>query len=183
MRRADYTRGRGFAPALPSWLNIRMSTHQSTHQSKPTYYFDDLTVGSVVDLGSKTVSEEEILRFAREFDPQPFHIDPQAAKDSIFGGLIASGWHTCSIAMRLMVDGLLANSSSLGSPGVEQIRWTRPVRPGDTLHAAVTVLEFRPSQSKPDRGTVKIRTEVTNQHGEQVMWMESFGMFARRVRG
>ena len=148
--------------------------------SHSTYYFDDLTVGSRLVLGSRTVSEEEIVRFAREFDPQPFHIDPEAAQQSIFGGLIASGWHTCSIAMRLLVDGLLANSSSLGSPGVEQIRWTRPVRPGDTLHAVVTVLEFRPSQSKPDRGTIKFRLEMTNQAGEQVMWMESFGMFGRR---
>ena len=152
----------------------------STQPHTQTYYFDDLAVGSVVDLGSKTVTEEEIVRFAREFDPQPFHIDPEAARHTMFGGLIASGWHTCSIAMRLLVDGLLANSSSLGSPGIEQIRWTRPVRPGDTLHATVAVLEFRMSQSKPDRGTVKMRTEVTNQHGEQVMWMESFGMFGRR---
>lgn len=150
-----------------------MSTHS-------TYYFDDMTVGSKVDLGSKTVTEEEILRFAREFDPQPFHIDPEAAMHSTFGGLIASGWHTCSITMRLLVDGLLANSSSLGSPGVEQIRWVRPVRPGDTLNAVVTVLEYRRSQSKPDRGTVKIHIDVTNQHGDQVMWMESFGMFGRR---
>jgi acyl dehydratase len=149
--------------------------------SEPTYYFDNLAVGQTIDLGSKTVSEEEILRFAREFDPQPFHIDPQAAEASMFGGIIASGWHTCSIAMRLLVDGLLRHSSSLGSPGVEQIRWVRPVRPGDTLHAIVTLQEIRPSQSKPDRGTVRIRIDMTNQAGDLVMWMESFGMFAKRV--
>lgn len=149
-----------------------MSTH--------TYYFDDIEVGSKIVLGSKTISEEEILRFAREFDPQPFHIDAEAAQNSIFGGLIASGWHTCSITMRLMVDGLLANSSSLGSPGIEQIRWTRPVRPGDTLRAVLTVLEVRMSQSKPDRCTVKMHTNLYNQHEEQVMWMESYGMFARK---
>jgi acyl dehydratase len=148
--------------------------------SEPTYYFDNLVVGQTIDLGSKTVSEEEILRFAREFDPQPFHIDPQAAAASLFGGIIASGWHTCSIAMRLLVDGLLRHSSSLGSPGVEQIRWVRPVRPGDTLHAVVTLQEIRPSQSKPDRGTVRIRIDMTNQAGDLVMWMESFGMFAKR---
>ncbi len=145
-----------------------------------TYYFDDLTLGATVDLGKKTVSEEEILRFAREFDPQPFHIDPEAARDSIFGGIIASGWHTCSMTMRLLVDGLLSHSSSLGSPGVEQIRWVKPVRPGDTLHALLTVQEVRHSQSKPDRGTARIHIDVTNQADELVMWMESFGMFAKR---
>ena len=143
-------------------------------------YFEDLYVGAVVELGARTVSEAEIIAFARDFDPQPFHIDSAAAAATPFGGLNASGWHTCALTMRLMVDNLLLHSASLGSPGVELIRWTRPVRPGDTLHARVVVLEVRPSQSKPDRGTVKIRTEVDNQQGEQVMWMESFGMFARR---
>ncbi len=139
--------------------------------------FHDLIPGQTTILGSKTVSEEEILRFAEEFDPQPFHIDASAAAMSPFGGLIASGWHTCSIAMRLLVEGVLKNSTSMGSPGVEQIRWVKPVRPGDTLTVSVTVLESKPSTSRPDRGTVKIRTEATNQHGEQVMWMESFGIF------
>jgi acyl dehydratase len=157
---------------MASWLNVAMSEY--------TYYFDDLTLGATVDLGKKTVSEEEILRFAREFDPQPFHIDPEAARDSIFGGIIASGWHTCSMTMRLLVDGLLSHSSSLGSPGVEQIRWVKPVRPGDTLHAVLTVQEVRHSQSKPDRGTARIHIDVTNQADELVMWMESFGMFAKR---
>jgi acyl dehydratase len=139
--------------------------------------FHDLIPGQTTILGSKTVSEEEILRFAEEFDPQPFHIDAAAAAMSPFGGLIASGWHTCSIAMRLLVEGVLKNSTSMGSPGVEQIRWLKPVRPGDTLTVSVTVLESKPSTSRPDRGTVKIRTEATNQRGEQVMWMESFGIF------
>ena len=139
--------------------------------------FHDLIPGQTTILGSKTVSEEEILRFAKEFDPQPFHIDAAAAAVSPFGGLIASGWHTCSIAMRLLVEGVLKNSTSMGSPGVQQIRWVKPVRPGDTLTVSVTVLESKPSTSRPDRGTVKIRTEATNQRGEQVMWMESFGIF------
>lgn len=143
-------------------------------------YFEDFNVGNQIELGSKQVTAEEIVRFAREFDPQPFHLDADAAAHSIFGGLVASGWHTCAIAMRLMVDELLNRGASLGSPGLEQLRWTRPVRPGDTLSGRITVLETRPSQSKPDRGTVKIRTELFNQHGEQVMWMESFGMFSRR---
>ena len=145
-----------------------------------TLYFEDLYVGAVVELGERTVSEAEIVAFARDFDPQPFHVDAVAAAQTPFGGIIASGWHTCALTMRLLVDNLLLRSASLGSPGVELIRWTKPVRPGDTLHARVHVLEVRPSQSKPDRGTVKIRTEVDNQHGEQVMWMESFGLFARR---
>ena len=148
--------------------------------SEHKYYFEDMAVGATVDLGKRSVSEEEILRFASEFDPQPFHIDPEAAGKSIFGGIIASGWHTCSITMRLLVDGLLSHSSSLGSPGIEQIRWVKPVRPGDTLHAVLTVQEVRQSQSKPDRGTARIHIDVTNQADELVMWMESFGMFARR---
>ncbi len=130
-------------------------------------------MGDVIELGSKQVTAEEIVRFAREFDPQPFHVDAQAAERSIFGGLVASGWHTCGIAMRLMVDELLNKGASLGSPGLEQLRWTKPVRPDDTLTGRVTVLEIKPSQSKPDRGSVKIRTELFNQRGEQVMWMES----------
>jgi acyl dehydratase len=148
--------------------------------SEHKYYFEDMAVGATVDLGKRSVSEEEILRFAREFDPQPFHVDPEAAGKSIFGGIIASGWHTCSIMMRLLVDGLLSHSSSLGSPGIEQIRWVKPVRPGDTLHAVLTVQEVRLSQSKPDRGTARIHIDVTNQTGDLVMWMESFGMFATR---
>ena len=114
-----------------------------------------------------------ILADFSEFNPRK---SASSAKSAVYH----SGWHTCALTMRLMVDNLLLHSASLGSPGVELIRWTRPVRPGDTLHARVVVLEVRPSQSKPDRGTVKIRTEVDNQQGEQVMWMESFGMFARR---
>lgn len=144
------------------------------------YFFESVTPGAVLELGSRTVSEEEILAFAREFDPQPFHIDPDAAAQSIFGGIIASGWHTCSLTMRLMVDGFLSRAASLGSPGVEQIRWLRPVRPGDTISARIVVLEARASQSKPDRGSVRMRTEVTNQHDDLVMSMESTGLVGRR---
>lgn len=147
------------------------------------YYFEDAAAGDVLELGSRTVSEAEILAFARDFDPQPFHIDPEAAGQSIFGGIIASGWHTCALTMRLMVDGFLSRAASLGSPGVEQIRWLRPVRPGDTLTARLVVLNVRPSQSKPDRGAVQMRTEVTNQAGEVVMTMESTGLVGRRSAG
>jgi len=141
--------------------------------------FDTLALGDEIDLGSRQVTEAEIIAFARDFDPQPFHIDPEAADASIFGGIIASGWHTCALTMRLLVDGFLSHADSMGSPGVEQIRWLRPVRPGDTLHARIRVLEKRPSQSKPDRGSIKSLTEVTNQAGDLVMTMESFVLMAR----
>lgn len=144
------------------------------------YHFEDIAAGAVLELGSRTVTEAEILAFARDFDPQPFHIDPEAAAHSIFGGIIASGWHTCALTMRLMVDNFLCRAASLGSPGVEQIRWLRPVRPGDTLSARIVVLDARASQSKPDRGSVRMRTEVSNQAGELVMTMESTGLVGRR---
>ena len=141
--------------------------------------FDTLAPGDEIDLGSRQVTETEIIAFARDFDPQPFHIDPDAADASIFGGIIASGWHTCALTMRLLVDGFLSHATSMGSPGVEQIRWLRPVRPGDTLTARIRVLEKRPSQSKPDRGSIKSLTEVTNQAGDLVMTMESFVLMGR----
>ena len=147
------------------------------------YFFESVEPGAILELGSRTVSEEEILAFGREYDPQPFHIDPVAAEASIFGGLVASGWHTCALTMRLMVDSFLSRAASLGSPGVEQIRWLRPVRPGDTISVRIVVLETRASQSKPDRGAVKMRTEVTNQAGELVMTMESTGLVGRRPKG
>jgi acyl dehydratase len=143
-------------------------------------YFEDFPVGLRKDCGSRTVTEAEILAFAREFDPQPFHIDPEAARDSIFGGLIASGWHTAAIAMRLQVDAILSKSHSLGSPGVDELRWLKPVRPGDTLSLAVEVLEAKPSQSKPDRGSIRVRYEATNQKREVVMTMVGWGMLLRR---
>ena len=147
--------------------------------SQIRYTFDTLAPGDVLDLGSRHVTEAEIIAFARDFDPQPFHIDPEAAEASIFGGIIASGWHTCALTMRLLVDGFLSHAASMGSPGVEQIRWLRPVRPGDTLRAHIRVLETRPSQSRPDRGSVKTLTEVTNQAGDLVMTMESFVLMGR----
>jgi acyl dehydratase len=145
------------------------------------YFFESIEPGAILELGSRTVTEAEILAFAHDFDPQPFHIDPEAAAQSIFGGIIASGWHTCALTMRLMVDGYLSRAASLGSPGVEQIRWLRPVRPDDTITARIVVLEVRASQSKPDRGAIRMRTEVTNQAGELVMTMESTGLIGRRL--
>ena len=145
----------------------------------PELYFEDLEPGQVVELGSHTVSEEEILAFARQWDPQPFHVDPQAARSSVFGGLIASGWHTGAMWMRLYVDTLLG-PSSMGSPGIEELRWLAPVRPGDTLSGRLTILEATPSERREDRGTVRIRGEMVNQDGVTVMSMVSRGHFARR---
>ena len=136
-----------------------------------------------MEMGSHTFSEAEIIDFARQFDPQPFHVDPVAAKDSFFKGLIASGWHTCAIAMRLMVDKYVARSASLGSPGLDNIRWLAPVRAGDTISYRRTTTASRPSESKPDIGLVHSRWEAVNQRGEKVMTMEGWGMFRRRHPG
>lgn len=146
-----------------------------------TRYFDDFVVGEVIGLGSVDVTEVAILEFAREFDPQPFHIDPEAARDTPYGGLIASGWHTCSLYMRLLCDGLVADSSSQGSTGMEELRWLAPVRPGDTLTGRYTVLDARRSSTKPHRGTVTFRSEMLNQHGEVVLRMVGRGLYGTRA--
>jgi acyl dehydratase len=143
-------------------------------------YLEDFRAGEVIELGSHTVGEEEILEFARRYDPQPFHVDPERAAGSIYGGLIASGWQTCAIYMRLVVDGLLGESASMGSPGLDSLRWLLPVRPGDTLRARYTVLEVTPSRSRPDRGVVRFRGEMINQQDEVAMSMEGVGFFGRR---
>ena len=143
-------------------------------------YFEDFPEGTVVDLGATTVTQAAIVAFASEFDPQPFHTDPVAASGGPFGGLIASGWHTASMVMRLYVDKMLHDADSQGSPGVEAVRWLRPVRPGDTIHAVVRVASARPSGSRPDRGTLLLDWEVTNQAGETVMTMTGRGLFGRR---
>jgi acyl dehydratase len=147
----------------------------------PELYFEDLEPGRVHELGSHTVSEEEIVAFARQWDPQSFHVDPEAAKESVFGGLIASGWHTGAMWMRLYVDSLLDGAASMGSPGIEELRWLAPVRPGDTLHGRLTVLEATPSERRPDRGTVRIRGEMVNQDGMTVLSMVSRGHFGRKL--
>ena len=143
-------------------------------------YFEDFAEGQVFELGETTVSEEEILAFARKFDPQPFHIDPEAARRSMYKGLIASGWHTGSIYMGLMVRNLLLDSSSLGSAGIDELRWLNPVRPGDRLRARLTVTSVRPSSKRADRGTVFTQGEMLNQNGERVFFVRSSGMFGRR---
>ena len=139
------------------------------HLERVTRFFEDYVPGTTVDCGSFSLSEAEIIAFAKEYDPQPFHVDPVAAKDGPFGGLIASGWHTTSMMMRLLVDSYVSPESSLGAAGVDELRWPKPVRPGDTLHVRATVIEARRSSSKPDRGIVKTRMELTNQDGVLVM--------------
>jgi len=143
-------------------------------------YFEDFKVGDVTEVGPVSVSEEEIVDFATRFDPQPFHIDPEAAKSSPFGGLIASGWHTTALFMGMFVREILLDSASLGSPGVEELRWTAPVRPGDTLTGRVTVTDVQPSATNPNRGTVFTTSEVFNQDGTLVMSLKARGFFARR---
>jgi acyl dehydratase len=145
------------------------------------YYFEDFPVGMAVELPGPTLTRESILEYARRYDPQPFHVDEEAAKHSIFGGLIASGWHTVSLCMRMICDAYLLDAASMGSPGVNEVRWTQPVRPGDTLRLRMSVIEATPSKSKPDRGTVLHRWEVFNQKDELVMSMDGLGMFRRRA--
>ena len=147
------------------------------------YYWEDMPVGSTRDLGTITPTAEEIVAFATQFDPQPFHLDEEAAKQSVFGGLCASGWHTCSMAMRLMVTNFLVESSSQGSPGLENIKWLKPVFPGDTLRLQHTVVESRPMTKRLDVGLVRTVWAMFNQRGEQALHMEGYGMFRRRTPG
>ena len=148
--------------------------------SQIKYYWEDLAVGSARELGTVTLTAEEIKAFARQFDPQPFHLDEAAGKRSIFGNLCASGWHTCSLAMKLTVENFLHESSSMGSPGVENLRWLKPVYAGDTLRLRKTITEARALRSRPEVGLVRSSWEMFNQHGEKVMQMEGYGMFRRR---
>jgi acyl dehydratase len=144
------------------------------------WYFEDFFPGQDIDLGTRSVTEEEIIAFASAFDPQPFHVDKEAAGKSIYGGVIASGWHTCSMMMRMVVDGLMAKSSSMGSPGLDGVRWLAPVRAGDTLNVRYQTTQVKASNSKPDRGVVWSKWVAINQHGETVCTVEGMGMFSRR---
>lgn len=144
-------------------------------------HWEDFTPGLVLQLGSTAVEREAVLAFAAAYDPQPFHLDDDAAEASLFGRLAASGWHTCAMTMRLMCDGYLNDAASLGSPGIDELRWLKPVYPGDTLSASMAVLESRPMRSRPDVGLVLSRWSVRNQDGDEVMTMQGWGMFRRRV--
>lgn len=144
-------------------------------------YFEDLTPGRTFELGTyPPLTEEEIISFARQWDPQPFHTDPERARDFIYGGIIASGWHTGAMAMRLLVDGLLSRCATQGSPGVDHVRFRVPVRPGDVVSCRHTILDARLSSSRPRLGIVRALTELINQRGESVMSMEGIGFYERR---
>ena len=143
-------------------------------------YFEDFQPGQVFELGSLTVSRDEIIDFAAEFDPQPFHLDEEAGKASILGGLAASGWHTGAMVMRLLAENLLNKTSGRGSPGITRLRWKRPVHPGDCLTARVEILDTRDLRSKPDLGLVNIRVTASNQKGVEVLVWENPNLFARR---
>lgn len=147
----------------------------------PRWYFEDFTPGFVLEAAGPTVKTEDIIEFATKYDPQYFHTDPEAAKDSLFGALCASGWHTAAMCMRMMCDAYLLDSASLGSPGIDELRWTKPVFVGDTLKWKMTVLEQRPSRSRPEMGSVLSKWEVFNQKGEPVMHMTGWGMFKKRA--
>ncbi len=144
--------------------------------------FADFHVGQVIEAGPRRVEEEEILRFAEAYDPQWFHVDREKARMGAYGGLIASGWHTCSIAMRLSVDAVLAGSDTVGSPGVAYIKWLNPVRPGDSLTLRAEVLETRRSSSKPNLGIMRWRWRLFNQHGEDVLESEATSLFELSLR-
>ena len=150
----------------------------------PTYFWEDFTPGRVFDLGiTEPVGRDAIVDFARQFDPQPFHLDEEAARTGLFGALAASGWHTAAMVMRRMCDGYLNDSASLGSPGIENLKWLKPVYVGDALHIVMKVHESRASQSRPTIGLVRSVWEVRNQRDEPVMTMEGWGMFRRRTPG
>ena len=143
-----------------------------------TTYFEDLTVGDTDEFGTYDVTEAEIREFAGQYDPQPFHTDPDAAAETIYGGLIASGWHTCAMTMRLLVDGHFDDSAAMGARGVEELRFPRPVRPGDSLSVRTEVVEK--TVDSADRGTVRVRSETVTENDELVLSMTSEVMYARR---
>jgi acyl dehydratase len=143
-------------------------------------YLEDFSEGQVFELGEETIREEEILQFARRFDAQPFHTDPEAARRSMYGGLIASGWHTASLFMGMLVRSLLHDVASLGAGGLDELRWLKPVRPGDALRGRLTVLGTKPSTRHPERGLLTCVGELFNQNGERVLMIRWSAMVGRR---
>jgi len=146
-------------------------------------HFEDLPPGHKIEIGPRTVTEAEIIRYAKRYDPMPFHTDPEAAGDSIFGRLCASGWHVGSMCMRMMVDGFLADADSRGGAGIDELRWVKPVFPGDELRLTCTVQTARTSRSKPDMGIVEFTWALLDQHGALKMTMRSTGLFGLRAPG
>lgn len=145
-----------------------------------TIFWEDVAVGQSFELGQKRVDRDEIKAFGHEFDPQPFHIDEEAAKDTMLGELTASGWHSCCMMMRLMFDGFLSKSSSLGSGGLDEVKWLEPVRPGDVIRGRYKVLERRASSSRPKLGICKAECEIFNQNDQLVMTCRFTQFMGRR---
>jgi len=143
-------------------------------------YFEDFSIGDTEEIPGRTISKDEIISFASEYDPQPFHLDEDAGEASILGGLAASGWHICCALIRMIFENPAEPTAFLGSPGVDEVRWKKPMRPGDTIRATSCVLEARVSKSKPAMGLVKKRCEVFNQDDVLIMTMETWAMIARR---
>lgn len=147
-------------------------------------YFEDLEVGTETEFGSYAVTREEVIEFARKYDPQPFHLSDEAAAKTHFGRLSASGWHTCAMTMAVIARHVVADDQAgLGSPGIDDLRWRRPVYPGDTLHVSSTIIDKRESRSRPEMGSFRSETRVTNQHGELVMTYKSIVLMRRRPTG
>jgi acyl dehydratase len=147
------------------------------------WYWEDFPVGHTRAFGPVTLTRDEVIEFARRYDPQPFHLDDAAAEASLFGRLAASGWHTAALTMRMMCDAYLLDAASLGSPGLDELKWLKPVYPGDTLSGTMTVLESRPSAKRPELGLVKTRWDVVNQDGAPVMTMTGWNLYRRRDPG
>ncbi len=143
-------------------------------------WFEDYVVGETSEHGSVRVAEDEVVAFGQRYDPQPFHVDRDAAAAGPFGGLIASGWHTCALMMRLLAENYLSPVSSLGSPGIDELRWVKPVRPGDELRLRTTVEQARPSRSRPDRGLVHTRVELVDQTGAVALRLLAMNLVLRR---
>ena len=143
-------------------------------------YLEDYVEGAVHEMGPISISKDDIIQFSKQFDPQVFHTDPEKARDTVYGGLIASGWHTCALFMRLFVEHYLPDQASLGSPGVDELRWLRPVRPGDELILRITVHKVKPSRSKPDRGVLFSFCEMVNQAGDVAATMMAMNLIRYR---
>ena len=158
-----------------------MPPSQSNPASK--LYWEDFTAGRVMECGPRRITREEIIDFAAEFDPQPFHLDETAARASMLGGLCASGWHSCCILMRMSADGFVLNSSSMGAPGIDEVQWLAPIRPGDDLTLRATVLSTRASGSRPELGFVNIQLELYDAAGTRMISLKAPLMFGRRTPG
>jgi acyl dehydratase len=149
----------------------------------PKFYFEDFSTDWTAEYGPRRVTREEIVGFAAQYDPQPMHLDEEAARQTMLGGLAASGWHTCAIMMKMIADGLLLDTASMGAPGIDEVKWLRPVRPGDSLTLRGSVTAVRASQSKQDRGFVTFFWEVFNDRDERVMTLICPQMVLRRQPG